>query len=254
MIMKIIIDSPYLLVTKSNDLAIVKIRGKVFELITNLDESQLLTNFIRETEYDREVKGLMILSEPECLGAKAYDEFMEGIIVETAADDKSDVTKFSEGNTRFREIHILNKFIKLLASYQKLYIAGISCDLATPFAGVFLVADFRMATPGTSFTFAHNKYGLHPNGGLPFILNHYLGHSRALEVMLSTRISAEEALKLGLINYILPSEDFETQCVNKIKPFLQINSTSLRNTKRLANFNNKALEEYFEYEASILNL
>ena len=252
--MEKIIDNKYFVAGKQDKLAIVRIKSDVFELITSLDDSQNLTEFIRETEYDKDIKGLLLLSEPYCLGEEAYDQYLQRIMTQVTDGDGRTVTSFSERNTRFREINILNKFIKFLANYQKLYISGFDCNLSTPFVGVVLVADITIISPKTYLSFSHIKHRLHPSGGLPFILKHYLGYAKAMEVMLSPGITAEEALNLGLVNYILPQDNFEQHCISKIKPAINTNYATLRATKRLANFNNKLLEDYFEYETSLLNL
>jgi len=253
--MEQLIDNQYFTASKDGQLAIVKFKDQVFELITNLEASQLLTNFIKETEYDKSVKGLLLTNAPKCLGSEAYDTFMQGLIKE--ADNKennSEVANIIEKNIRFREINILNKFVKFLVNYRKLYFSALSCTVVTPFIGVILVADIRFATPGARFHFSHKKYGLHPAGGLPFFLDHYVGHSKAVELMLSDELNAEEAFKMGLFNKLLAPENFEMNCIGLARKYLDIPMTTIRSTKRLINFNNSVLEEYFEYEASILNL
>lgn len=250
-----LIDNQYFTASKDEQLAIVKFKNQVFELITNLDASQLLTNFIKETEYDKTVKGLLLTNAPKCLGSEAYDTFMQGLIKEADnKDNNSEVANIIEKNIRFREINILNKFVKFLVNYRKLYFSALSCTVVTPFIGVILVADMRFATPGGKFHFSHKKYGLHPAGGLPFFLDHYLGHSKAVELMLSDELNAGEAFRLGLVNKLLAPENFEMNCIRMAKEYLDIPMTTIRSTKRLINFNNSMLEEYFEYEASILNL
>jgi enoyl-CoA hydratase/carnithine racemase len=253
--METIIDNSFFSASKDSPVAVVKFRKDIFDLISNIDDSQVLTDFIKETEYDKSIKGLLFLNEPGCLGDEAYDDFLSKIISKKADDSADvDVTLFSEKDIRFRKINILNKFVKFLANYKKLYVAGLSCCIVTPFIGVILVADLRFATTNARFSFAHNKYGLHPSGGLPFFLDHYVGHSRAVDLMLSDELRAEDAFQLGLINRILPVENFDKQCIDLTKKYLDVPSATLRSTKRLINFNNSFLEEYFEFESSLLNL
>jgi enoyl-CoA hydratase/carnithine racemase len=71
---------------------------------------------------------------------------------------------------------------------------------------------------------------------------------------LSDEIKAEAALRLGLVNRILPSENFIRNCINLTNKFFDAPSSTLMATKRLINFNNSVVEEYFEYESSLLNL
>jgi enoyl-CoA hydratase/carnithine racemase len=252
--METVIDNQFFTASTQDTLAIINFKNNIFDLITNIDESQILTEFIRSTEYDNTIKGLLVVNEPMCLGEKVYDTFIEGITHEMDESSLEHGVRFSEKNVRFREINILNKFIKFLVNYKKLYVAGLSCTMVTPFMGVVLVADLRFATPNLNFKFSHKKYGLHPSGGLPFFLDHYLGHSKAVEVLLSDGMDAEEAMKLGLINRMLPAENFVENCVSLTNKLLEAPASTLRATKRLINFNKNVVEDYFEYEASLLNL
>jgi len=249
-----IIDNEYYLAMKHDELIIISFKARIYDFITNLDESQQLMDFLKEAEYDKEVKAIVLLNENDCLGEKAYDEFMSSIIKDIPQESKKDVPTFIERNVRFREINILNKFIKYLASYQKLIIAGIKGGIVTPFIGVILAADLRFGAESSYLSMAHKKYGLHPSGGLPFFLTHYLQHAKALEVQFSDRIDALEAYKLELINKILPDDNFNDICLSEVKKYTTINSCTLRFTKRLTNYSMRLLEGYFDYEASLLNL
>ncbi len=73
-----------------------------------------------------------------------------------------------EKYVRFREINILNRFIKYLANLNIIVVSDTQGSIVTPFVGVAFVADLIYVRKGTKFIMAHNKYGLHPSGGLPF--------------------------------------------------------------------------------------
>jgi enoyl-CoA hydratase/carnithine racemase len=218
--MPAIIDNIYFVASKHDHLAIITFKANVFDLITNVQESQLMMDFIRETEHDKDIKGLLLLNEPGCLGEQEYDRFLHSIMKEENISPDMEAEAILERNVRFRQISILSRFIRYLAGYQKLCIAGLDCTVVTPFIGIILVADLRYATRHATFSFAHNKYGLHPTGALPFFLTHYLGHAKAMEVLLSERMGADEALSLGLISHILPEDNFKDNCIRAIKPYL----------------------------------
>jgi len=249
-----IIDNQHLEAYIQDNLAVVSIKSEAFGLITSLAESQLMMDFIREVEYNNEVKGLLLLNQPDCLGEKAYDQFIRAILQENSNLDKKDVPVFLQKNTRFRQINILNRFIRFLAGYQKLVIVGIGCTVVTPFMGVTLVADIRLASPYGTYSLAHRKYGLHPSGAIPFFLTHYLGHSKAVEIQLSDMISAEELFRLGLVNQILPADNFSENCVRYTQSYLNNWRSTLSTTKRLNNFKNRWLQGFMELESSIINL
>jgi 2-(1,2-epoxy-1,2-dihydrophenyl)acetyl-CoA isomerase len=251
--MQKIIDNLYFEASRQGNLAVVTLKSEVFELITSLTESQVMMDFIREEEYDKSVRGLLLLNEPDCLGEDAYDRFLRSILKESDSPDP-DVPAFLQKNTRFRQINILNKFISFLSAYHKPVIVGIGCTLVTPFMGVALVADFRLASPNAAFSLAHRNYGLHPSGAIPYLLAHYLGHSKAMELQFSGRITAEEAFRMGLVTQILPADNFRENCIRYVQPWLSQCRPTLFMTKRLNNFKNRWLDDYFEHETSLMNL
>lgn len=248
------IDNQYFEAYIQENLAVVSFKSGAFELISSLDHSQVMMDFIRDAEYEPTVKGLILLNQPDCLGEQAYDQFIRSILKEDDTLESKDYPVFLQKNTRFRQINILNKFIRYLSGYHKLVIVGLGYTMVTPFMGVALVADMRLASPHGMFSIAHRQYGLHPSGAIPFFLTHYLGHSKAIEIQLSDRISAEEAFRLGLINQILPADNFTQNCIRYIQPYLDNYRSTLSMTKRLNNFKHRWLQEYFDHESSLMNL
>jgi enoyl-CoA hydratase/carnithine racemase len=248
------IENQYFDASIQDNLAVISFKSGAFDLITNLVESQVMMDFIRDAEYEPSVKGLLLLNEPGCMGEQAYDQFIRSILKEDDTLESKDYPVFLQKNTRFRQIFILNKFIRYLSGYHKLVIVGLGCTMVTPFMGVALVADMRVASPYGVFSLAHRKYGLHPSGAIPFFLTHYLGHSKAIEIQLSDRISAEESFRLGLINQILPADNFTQNCIRYIQPYLDNYRSTLSMTKRLNNFKHRWLQEYLDHESSLMNL
>jgi enoyl-CoA hydratase/carnithine racemase len=248
------IDNLYFEASIQEKLAVISFKSEAFALISSLNDSQVMMDFIRDAENEPSVKGLLLLNQPDCLGDQAYDQFIRSILKEDDTLESKDYPVFLQKNIRFRQINILNKFIRFLSGYHKLVIVGLGCTMVTPFIGVALVADLRLASPYGVFSLAHRKYGLHPSGAIPFFLTHYLGHSKAIEIQLSDRISTEEAFRLGLINQILPDDNFAQNCVRYIQPYLDNYRSTLTMTKRLNNFKHRWLQEYLDHESSLMNL
>src|SRR5688572_9911590 len=79
-------------------------------------------------------------------------------------------------------------------------------------AGVGLVQalmfDVRFAAAGAKITFAFARRGLIAEYGSSWILPRLTGMSRAIDLMMSSRVfTSEEALDLGVVNYVVPKED-----------------------------------------------
>ncbi|MFA4864064.1 MAG: hypothetical protein WC605_09875 [Bacteroidales bacterium] len=166
------IDNLYFDASIQDNLAVISFKSEAFELISSLNDSQVMMDFIRDADYEPSVKGLLLLNQPDCLGEQAYDHFIRSILKEDDSLESKDYPVFLQKNVRFRQINILNKFIRFLSGYHKLVIVGLGCTMVTPFMGVALVADMRLASPYGVFSLAHRKYGLHPSGAIPFFLTH----------------------------------------------------------------------------------
>ena len=75
-------------------------------------------------------------------------------------------------------------------------------------AGFYRFADLRFAAAGAKSTTAHGKLNLPAELGLSWLLPRMIGLTRANELLLTSRVFlAEEALGLGVVNGVLPSEE-----------------------------------------------
>ncbi|MFC2106738.1 enoyl-CoA hydratase-related protein [Bacteroidota bacterium] len=247
------IDTEYFETKAIDDIAVIRLKNNVYKLVTHLDESEKMMNFIRQTEYDEKIHVLLVINDNKIFGEEMYDSFINGIIEQQSLKRK-EAPSFAEKTLRFREINILNKIVMVLAEYQKLLYFGMVGDVVTPFLGTSLAADFRFASDQTQFIFSHNKFGLHPTAALPYFLSKQLGHSKAMEIVLGDKLSCEKAFDLGLVNKLLPIENFENACIDHIKAQFNCKSCTVRRTKQLINFSRRDLKDYFHYEASLLNL
>ncbi|UCH94500.1 MAG: enoyl-CoA hydratase/isomerase family protein [Candidatus Aminicenantes bacterium] len=237
------------------DIAVIKIKCNVFETITDLAESGKLLSLIQLAERIPDVKALVVLNEPGCMDEEEYDKFLHRIL-----DRGRDPYADDEGGgmiqkvDRVREINVLNRTITHLVEFKKISVMGLQGNIVTPFFGASLSVDFRYAAEGMSFSLAHLKYGLHPTGALPFFLPRYVSHSKAIEILFKyEKITAKEALDLGLVTTILPAADFENHCLAEIEKLCHLDTRVIHSTKLLANFSRIELRNYFDVESALLH-
>ncbi|MGH7857838.1 MAG: enoyl-CoA hydratase-related protein [Candidatus Binatia bacterium] len=75
-----------------------------------------------------------------------------------------------------------------------------------------LMADLRFAAAATKFTTAFVRRGLIAEHGSSWVLPRLVGHSRALDLLLSGRVFlSEEAFEMGLVNRVVPAESLLQQ-------------------------------------------
>ncbi len=103
--------------------------------------------------------------------------------------------------------------------------------------GFVLVAlcDIRFAAPEAVFTSVFSKRGLISEHGTSWILPRLLGAGRALDLLWSSRkVGAEEALRIGLVEFVTGSDDLLDQARAYIVDLAEnVSPASMRETKRL---------------------
>jgi len=71
-----------------------------------------------------------------------------------------------------------------------------------------LACDMAIASDDAVFSMAYTKVGLSPDGGTSFFLPRHLGFKRSLELMMKgDRLTAAQALELGLVNRVVPASE-----------------------------------------------
>lgn len=74
---------------------------------------------------------------------------------------------------------------------------------------VSLYADMRIAADSARFSTAFARRGLIAEHGMSWMLPRLIGHAQALDLLMTARlIDAAEALSLGLVSRVLPTEGF----------------------------------------------
>lgn len=89
-------------------------------------------------------------------------------------------------------------------------IAAVNGDALGGGAELAVACDFRVAAAHARIGFPQVNLGLIPAWGAPERLASLVGRARALHIMLTGRIlTAEEALQVGLVEGVVPSEEFD---------------------------------------------
>lgn len=95
-------------------------------------------------------------------------------------------------------------------------------------------ADFRVMSRTAHIRFVHARLGLSPGWGGGGRLLRLVGRRQALQLLGSARkVSAEEALEVGLVDALCEPGTAETAAAEFLEPFLRLPSASVRGAKRL---------------------
>jgi 2-(1,2-epoxy-1,2-dihydrophenyl)acetyl-CoA isomerase len=103
-----------------------------------------------------------------------------------------------------------NPLIKRIRALDKPVVAAVNGVAAGAGMSLALACDLRIAGASATFVTAFSAIGLVPDSGMYYFLPRLVGWPKAMELVLSSeRISAEDALRLGLVNRVVPAEELD---------------------------------------------
>jgi enoyl-CoA hydratase len=172
----------------------------------NRETVQEIGEVVRESEMDNTVSGLIITGEGNKAFAAGADirEF-KGLSPEEGQN------MAVAGQAVFSGIEECNK--PVIAAVNG-YALGGGCELA-------MACHIRIASETAQFGQPEVNLGLIPGYGGTQRLVRYIGRGRALELLMSGgNINAQQALAMGLVNYVVPQQELLQRCreiLNDIK-------------------------------------
>lgn len=105
---------------------------------------------------------------------------------------------------------LMHRVIAGMVRMSKPTIAAVQGFAAGGGVGLALGCDLVVAAEGARFDMAYARIGASPDGGSTYLLPRVLGVKRALELaLLGEAIEAQEALRRGLINRVVPPGELE---------------------------------------------
>ena len=105
-----------------------------------------------------------------------------------------------------------NPAVRALWALPQPLIAAVNGVAAGAGMALALACDMRLAADNASFTTAFSRIGLVPDSAMSFTLPRLVGYAKAFELLtLSAKLSASEALQLGLVNRVVAADALETQ-------------------------------------------
>ena len=172
---------------------------------------------LKEGEEDREVRALLLTGAGRAFSAG------------------QDLTEFGDLKPDY-EAHLrrYNRVVEALSGLEKPLVVAVNGVAAGAGMSLALWGDLRLAAVGASFTTAFVRIGLVPDSGLSFLLPRLVGLAKAQELLLlSPRLSAEEALALGLVHRVVPAEKLMEEALSLAKELAQGPTRAYALTKKL---------------------
>ena len=180
------------------------------------------------------------------LAALAADESLRVIVVRgegahfMAGGDVRAFAQHIDESPTARQRHFARAIERLHAAIEQIHrmphVAIARVQGAAAGFGLSLVCacDLAIASEDASFTSAYRQLALTPDGGLTFALPRIVGLRKALQVvLLSERLDSAEALRLGLVNKVVPLEKLDAAVAEWVASIAHGPTVALRNAKRL---------------------
>jgi len=132
-----------------------------------------------------------------------------------------DIKSFHKSLTDDRENYLRRREMQVVGVHQLIYqlrrmpkpvLVSIKGAAAGFGLSLVLAADLAIAADDAIFTLAYRHIGLSADGGATYFLPRVVGERRALELaLLGERFSAQRALELGILNWVVPRASLEQE-------------------------------------------
>lgn len=198
-------------------------------------------------QMNREVK--------EAIKAATFDEHVRCIVITgegrafCSGQDLAEVDESMDHGQVLREYY--GPMIKQIRQCEKPIIAAVNGVAAGAGFSLALACDFRLVSEKASFLNAFIHVGLIPDSGNLYYLTQLVGHAKALELsVLGEKVSATDALAIGLATQIVPLDSWEEEVSAFAKKLASMPTKAIGLIKRsLKIASGLSFEEYLEQEA-----
>ena len=127
---------------------------------------------------------------------------------------------------------ISRKIVTVASECPKPIVTATRGEIRNLGLGLYLAADIRIASESATFTAPDMSTGLVAGWGLHLTLPRLLGPGRALEFLWSGRtVTGPEALQLGLVDRLLPDDQWEQELFALMQQLSQIPQPAVHLTK-----------------------
>lgn len=202
----------------------------------------------------------MALELQKCLDETMHLEEVRAVVITgngkafCAGQDLKEVTT-PEINPGFRKIleEHYNPIILKIRNHNKPVIAAVNGVAAGAGANIALACDIVVASEAAAFIQAFSKIGLIPDSGGTYFLPRLIGFQRASALMmLGDKVSAAEAMQMGMVYKVFSAESFNTDVENLAATVAQMPTKALMLTKKLLNASlHNELEDQLDMESDL---
>jgi 2-(1,2-epoxy-1,2-dihydrophenyl)acetyl-CoA isomerase len=130
------------------------------------------------------------------------------------------LTKSPEERATMAEapIHGYNVMVRVMRRMQKPIVASVQGGVAGAAVGLVAACDLAIAADTAFFFVAHILHGGSNDGLTTYFLPRQIGIKKTLELaLLADRFPAADAQKLGLVNFVVPADQLQTETARLVE-------------------------------------
>lgn len=224
------------------DIVMLNLKENILLQATNLTAKYSLFEYLELVSKSNAIKVVLIIGSPQKRGREECIRFYRQVM-------ERELDRYAIN----RLYNAVDRFMLKLVNFNKMIVHADSGKVISLFMNTSLACDYRIVADNTVFQNPCLELGLVPKGGGAFFLSKRLGTSKAFEILLSDKdITAQQALKLGIVDKVVPLAEFNKAALKIAKDFADKPMRSLAGIKRLLNYSMKDLEDYLELESQVL--
>jgi len=217
-------------------------------------DGAILSVIFDRPEKKNALTGAMYLAATESLRQADHDPGIGAVLFAgsggmfTAGNDIGDFVEASREPGVFPAF----TFIKTLAACETPLVAAIEGLAIGIGATMMLHCDLVFAAPGTIFRLPFVDLGLVPEAASSLLLPRRIGMAKAAEyLLLGEPFDAEEALRLGLVNAIVPASELRSFAIERAGRLAAKPRAALAATRRLMRGESHEIQARIEEEARL---
>ena len=164
----------------------------------------------------------------------------------------NDLVDFMKGGSIVGESPV-GRFLATLPALTKPLVAAVNGPAVGVGTTMLLHCDLVYAAPGAKFQMPFTSLGLCPEAGSSLLLPQLVGYRRATELlMLCDSFTAEEGKQMGIVNAVLPAEEYQQYALTQAQRLAKQPPSSIRATKKLMRMaSREALKNVMAEEAKL---
>lgn len=228
--------------TLKDNIATLRFHRDFLLRTTDLENRDRVLDYLDRIGRSRNIHVLIVSGAPDSKGREEFIDFFK-----RARAGGADMIR------THRMYNVINQLVLKLVKLDKFVIYVNSGYVIMPYLNMGLACDYRILAENAVVQNPCIELGMAPKGGGGYFLPRMLGRQKAYQIMLNPNdITAQEALALGLIDEVVPSDQLEAVSLQRAQQYATAPPHVLSGVKKLINFEFKDLQDYMEHENDVL--